>query len=148
MELLIVILKILGISAVCYLFIHIYFKKDDEIKRLKRRTDYFDTNYLSKQGATSVYQNKEAYKGENMLNYDLRSWDGGKNWYAIDVDLPFEQNQIKILGTAEEVYPKLLEHLEAWDDLNAWIKINGAVDGTNEIGLRKLKNAGFTVSIK
>lgn len=139
-----------AIYLIALFFIIFYFvlykPKVDELKRLQRNQAYIDNTYLRKCGGTSTYQNKALYNGKYALDYDLRSWDGGKNWYAIDYDLKTEE--FKILGVADSIYPKLLEHLQALDDLENYAKKNGAIDGTKKEGIEKLEKAGFKVVTK
>ncbi len=145
---LIVLPPLIFIALAGVLFYFMFYKPmNEKIARLERNKNYVDSTYLRKQGSTSTYGGGEL--GKDFINYDLRSWDGGKNWYAIDKDLPFKQNEVRILGTAEEVYPKLLQHLEAWDKLTEYAQKNGGVKDTKDsIGIELLKGAGFTVTKK
>ena len=106
-------------------------------------------NYLRKQGGTTygrIRINKE-YEvdrtlGKDFINYDLRSFDGGKNWYAVDYN--FETKEVKIIGEAEKVYPGLLNHLESWDRLINYVKDNGPINPSDEKGVSIFEKAGFS----
>ncbi|MFC1629723.1 hypothetical protein ACFL11_00645 [Patescibacteria group bacterium] len=63
--------------------------------------------------------------------YDLRSLDGGKQWHAVQEDC---DKGVTILGTAEEVFPGLLDHLQGLDALTSYARKNGPL--TPERGLK------------
>ncbi len=73
---------------------------------------YYKSTYLWKKGWTPKYG-----------NYQLNSFDGGKNWYAVDI----KDGSVTIKGTAEEISPGLLAELEAWDRLTKYAKENGPI---------------------
>ena len=93
----------------------------NQLIKNQRELKWYQTNYLSKQGSTLQENN-------TYLNYHLISLDGGKNWYAIDPDKKFNDKEVKILGNANDVYPKLLNHLNAWDALTSYVEKNGSKD--------------------
>lgn len=62
-------------------------------------------------------------------NYRLESFDGGKNWYAVDHNS--STGETKILGTAEEKFPGLLKHLEGMDALVEYAEKHGAINPAN-----------------
>lgn len=103
----------------------------------RRRLAYYAQTYLSKSGFTTLY------KGQESLNYNLRSFDGGKNWYAVEETVT---GGVKILGLSEEVYPGLLKHLEAMDHLVSYVEKYGAIRLLNREGVRLLERVGFTVT--
>jgi len=120
-----------------------YLKSDNE-KRLERDNKYMSETYLRKHGGTSTYGEGEI--GKDFVNYDLRSWDAGKNWYAVDYD--FDTETVKIMGEAEEVYPGLLKHLEAWDALTNHVIENGSITLNGDRAQKDaeiLNNAGFEI---
>lgn len=115
--------------------------KIKEYMSLKKEHEYYITTFLKKQGGTKLYGQKGM---DDWLNYDLRSWDGGKNWYAIDCSP--ESKGVKILGVADTVYPGLLGTLEGWDRLTKFVKKNGPIDPTDTSNVKILEDAGFTVT--
>lgn len=102
-----------------YLY-YLYIEKSDKLARAETSLKFYNETYLRKQGATSLYNGQ-------MLNYDLRSFDGGLTWYAIDHKLHWDSDQVKILGEADVVYPDLLKHLNAWDNLTKYVEKNGPI---------------------
>lgn len=95
---------------------------------------------LTKQGGTTLYGDGK------WLNYHLKSWDDGLNWYCIDYNM--STKEFKILGEVEDIYPGLLEHLESMDNLTNYVTENGSIDVTKSEDLKVLNNAGFTVTEK
>ena len=83
------------------------------------------------------------------FNYNLKSWDGGKVWYAIEYDTDCVGGQwgITILGRADELYPGLLQHIENWDRLSKYVETHGAINPTDPEGLKVLEGVGATVEI-
>lgn len=80
-------------------------------------------------------------------SYQLRSFDGGLHWYAINC----EKNGVIIKGLAEEVFPGLLAHLEGWEKLTKYVEKNGPItlSGSRSAeDLSVLAKAGFTVEAK
>ncbi len=123
MLMLAVIISVLGFSYVNL--------KDDlaqSERTLARTTQHLD----SKGGGTKLLT------GE-MISYNLRTFDSGKHWYAIEYD---DDWGLIILGEAEEVYPGLLKHLDAMDNLIS----HGPI--TNSADLDLLRAVGFTVEEK
>lgn len=111
----------------------------DEFNRLKRNAQWEDSTYLWKKGGTSTF-------GPNGFNnpviyYDLRSWDGGRNWYLVNTD----SDQFKIVGLVDTIYPGLVEHLESWDRMTDYITKHGPIKLDDPEGLKVLNDAGFTV---
>ncbi len=76
-----------------YSFIDDYYDTVDELQ-------YYKTTYLHVQGTTEI--------NNQIVNYHLFSPDGGQNWYAAQ---EMGNEAIKIMGTVDEVYPKLIAHL-------------------------------------
>jgi len=80
-------------------------------------------------------------------SYQLRSFDGGLHWYAINN----EKDGVIIKGLAEEVFPGLLAHLEGWEKLTKYVEKNGPItlSGSRSAeDLSVLAKAGFTVEAK
>ncbi len=117
-----------------------------EIKRMEQRQTEINKVNLRKQGSTSLYK----YPGQEgkHCNYHLRSWDAGKTWYAVEYDKEINGDRwgLTILGEANELYPGLLEHLQAWDSLWKHVEENGPINGSDTGGINALKKAGFTVT--
>jgi hypothetical protein len=133
-----------GICVVLILFIaliiNVVQKKYRYVSRLKSNQSYYDSTYLRKQGGTSTF-------GPNgfdnpIINYNLRSWDGGKNWYATEYN---DDWGIKILGPVDSIYPGLLEHLNGWDILTNHVMKNGPINFTNADDVEIFEGAGFTI---
>ncbi|MFA6376381.1 MAG: hypothetical protein WCX69_03210 [Candidatus Paceibacterota bacterium] len=57
--------------------------------------------------------------------YDLRSLNGGKNWFAVDEDS--ENGEVGLVGDAEEVFPGLLEHLRIMDITTVYLLGKGPI---------------------
>lgn len=133
---LILMFACIGIITLKYLF------AEKRIKQLKKYQLLNNQHNLIKSGGTSLYGDKE------MLNYNLRSWDGGKNWYAIDQELCFRFGEVKILGEAETIYPGLLKHLKAWNKLTEYVEKNGPLNPTDTEALQLIEAAGFKIDKK
>lgn len=108
-----------------------------EIQTLTRDNQYYTTNYLQKQGGTSLYSTNK------LTIYDLRSFDGGKAWYAVHRDT---NDALIIDGDAEKVFPGLMTELKAMDSLFNHIQTNGQLNLENSNDLQLLKNVGFVIS--
>ena len=96
--------------------------------------DYYKTTYGRHQGATAIGA------------YDLRTLDGGKNWYAVKA----KGGEVVILGEAEKVYPGLLASIEGLAALIDYVDKNGPIGSRpiTESDLKVLSGAGFTVTKK
>lgn len=112
----------------------IYFTK---VNRMERDLNYYTNTYKVKQGSTSLW---EGSKGA-FLNYELRSFDGGRNWYVVRRD----GDNVYIQGNVENVYPGLLKHLTAMDALYNQVEKNGPLNLANSKDIDLLKNVGFQV---
>lgn len=96
---------------------------------------YYEKTYLWKQGAMIGFG-----------NYDLRSFDGGKQWYAVSRK---DDGAIVILGAAEEIFPGLLASINGMDALVAYARKNGPLTfsgGRAKNDRAFLEAAGFTVT--
>lgn len=124
------------IVSICFMFRHVQNKNT----RMEKELNHYRSTYLYKQGATSLW------KGSNgaMLNYELRSFDAGVSWYAVQRQGELGQ-YLKILGEVETVYPGLMEHLATWDAITDHVTKNGPLklDNAQDIGM--LMKAGFSV---
>jgi hypothetical protein len=108
------IIVILGIVAIGSIFYN--YVQGEEITKLKKDVEFYDSIYLSRQGGTSLWNGK-------MINYNLRSFDGGKTWYACE----YGDKMVKILGEVETVYPGLMKTLIAWDKISEHVEKNGPI---------------------
>ena len=114
-------------------------------KGLVNNDKQYTKTYLRKSGGTSLYfpPKWNKIRDGKMFNYYLRSFDGGKNWYAIDEKKLFDE--VIVLGLVEHIYPGLMEHLNNFDKLTNHVKENGPM-GLNKKDIEILTDAGFTVS--
>lgn len=118
----------------------IYYYRQNDAWNLKE-VAYCQDTYLRKQGSTVFLKGAEK-------SYDLRSFDGGKAWYAVD---QLSDGSLKILGLSDIVYPGLLQHLHGFDALVNYTKEHGPLTFTGERAVtdQKLAEAsGFTVEFK
>lgn len=133
---------VIAIIVLVFVNINTNEKRNIAESKLQHMLDRDSVN-LRKQGSTSLCSDGKL--GEKFINYDLRSWDGGQNWYAVDHNL--ETKEVKILGTAEEIYPGLLDCLNGWNRLTDHVIKNGPI-GSKPItdkDIEVLEGAGFTV---
>jgi len=103
-----------------------------KIKDQQAMLSWYHRNYQHKIGGTSFIPNADSYR--------LFSYDGGKNWYALG-------DEDEIIGTAEEVFPGLLNHLDGWDRLEEYARKNGPINACGITGeeTRLLQDANLTV---
>lgn len=131
------ILLIIGTICAIALIIGAYFlgrkTQKDELRFVIRGYDWYNETFLSKQGGT-----------QNVPSYHLMSFDSGQSWYAVDQN----DKGFKIVGPAEDIFPGLLAHLKATDDLIKYVETNGPItfsDTTMEKDVEILEGAGFEV---
>lgn len=93
----------------------------EKLKKVERTNEWYSNKYLRKAGFTALW------RGSDSLHYDLRSFDGGKTWYAVDYQSTVDSDKVVILGLAEEVYPGLMGSMEAVDRLVEYTKNNGPI---------------------
>jgi len=122
-----------------------------DYKNMKERQEERAKVELRHSGGGILYHppNWDKKKDGDSFNYDLRSWDGGKVWYAVEFDKDCVDGLwgLTILGRADELYPGLLEHIEGWDNLLKYVEDNGPIGVKDVDGLKALEGAGFTVTI-
>lgn len=128
------IIAMVSVITIVILYNFYYVPLKQRVNLLEKAKSISDTTNLYKQGGTTI--------GGKLINYNLRSWDGGKNWYAVDYS--FETKEFKIIGEAEKVYPGLLHHLKAWDTLTNYVKDNGPINPSDEKGVSIFEAAGFS----
>ena len=120
----------------------------EEHNSMKEAIQQHNEMVLCKIGSTVMYfppwWNK--IRDGKSFNYHLKSFDGGKKWYAIDIEKKDEG--LVILGLVEHVYPGLIEHLDGMDSLTNHVTENGSLDLTKKEDVEVLTDAGFTVSQK
>ena len=126
---LIIILSILGGAITGNLITRIF----TPAKTLpeQRALDYYEESYLSKQGWTSFYGDKKG------TNYNLKSFDGGKNWYVVEYN--FDLKELKVLGGVEDIYPGLMENLTDWEELKKHVKKNGSIGSSGKFSVEDKK---------
>lgn len=111
-----------------------YFLCRDVVSRDMRELAHYRSTYLYKIGAS-----------QGFGSYNLRSFDGGKQWYAVETN---SDGSVIIKGLAEDVHPGLLAHLEGWDKLLNYVKENGPLNfsaGRIDADISALKGTGITV---
>jgi hypothetical protein len=137
-------LPILVLLALALVALGIYVKNLHETNtRLKRDNDYYTTTYLRKQGGTSMWKGS----GGKMVNYELRSFDAGKTWYAVERHGELGE-YLTILGKAEVVYPGLMDSLRKMDALIEHVEKNGPLTFKSDHDMQLLKDIGFQVEVK
>jgi hypothetical protein len=78
-----------------------------------------------------------------VLNYSLASLDAGSTWMALE---PATDGGRRVLGTAEQIYPGLLAHIEWMDALTSKVQSSGPLDLASPQTTVLLERSGFTVS--
>ncbi|MBI3075075.1 MAG: hypothetical protein HYY92_02615 [Parcubacteria group bacterium] len=97
--------------------------------------DYYEKTMLREQGWS-----------QEVGNYDLRSFDGGKRWYAVESD---EKGGMIIRGVAEDIFPGLLGRLRGMEALSAYVKENGPLTFSGPratVDRALIEAAGFSVA--
>lgn len=121
-----------------------------KMRNLERTDEYYSNNYLTKNGGTSLFYppNWDKKTQGEHFNYLLKSFDGGKIWYAIDKDKWWNDKEIVILGNANDIYPGLLEHLDGWDKITKHVTKNGPIGLSDEEGLGLFSKVGVSINKK
>ena len=136
---------VVTIGVLVLLFIGITHDKSKQIARLRKEVDYAGKTYLVESGWTRMWGTNDSGTG-----YNLRSFDGGQNWYAVSNSPGFGTNDggVIILGEADKIYPGLRKHLYDLDALIEHCAKHGALTLTNDAEIQMLENVGFTVKHK
>lgn len=129
----VVLLAIIGLVLV-----YISHNLHQENVKLKQDVAAHNQMYLRKQGCTSLWKGSAG----KMLTYELRSFDGGKKWYAVKSD---DNGGLVVIGEAYAVYPGLLDHLQGMDALFDAVAKEGPLNLGEPSSVKLLKNAGFDV---
>ena len=106
----------------------------DDLTQSERTLSRITRHLDSKTGGTSLLTG-------DMISYNLKTFDGGKHWYATEYD---EDWGVIILGEAEEVYPGLLEHIKVMDKIYDRISTNGPLDLSISSDADLYDASGFT----
>jgi len=135
------------IIAILYYF-GIYKPNKEILNGHEEREKRHNETYLTKTGSTSLYfpPTWSKIRDGKSFNYHLRSFDGGKNWFAIDREKLFDE--VFVIGLVEHVYPGLMDYLERMDNLTNHVYEHGSLDITDSEDIKILNDAGFTVSQK
>lgn len=115
-------------------FLQAHFEK---ISRMKQDLEFYRKTYLYKSGMTTMWPGS---KGE-ALNYELQSFDEGRNWYVMRRD----GDNRYVQGNVENVYPGLMKHLNAVDAVFDRVKERGPLNPTNPTDLEFLKGIGVSI---
>ena len=108
-----------------------YFMFSEDIEAIDTY-NYYEKNYLTKMGSTLILNDET-----DWISYELRSFDGGKIWYAVRSDI--SDGSVHILGVSDSIYPGLIDHIEGLDKLYDYIENNGSIDLSGEDSLGQLK---------
>jgi hypothetical protein len=110
----IILTSVFFLIVISIIFKFLYFSLLEKYRKLKSENEYYNKTFLKKQGGTTLIPNAN--------NYNLQSFDAGKNWYAVDPKKDFDNFEIVILGTADSIYPGLLKHIEGIDKLTKYLQ--------------------------
>lgn len=103
-------------------------------KNMQSLLKYYRNTWLIESGSTYMYHPDPTKIGQ-YFSYTIESLDGGETWYARDKD--------SILRPIKELYPGLLEHNKAWNEIKEYVKLNGQLTPGDDIALKLMKNAGL-----
>jgi hypothetical protein len=103
--------------------------------------NYYEENYQTKMGSTMMLTDKT-----DWTSYELRTFDGGKNWYAVQSDV--SDGSVRVLGDADSIYPGLVRHIDGMEKLQEYVDKNGSLDLSGADSLEQielLESIGITV---
>lgn len=109
----------------------------EKISRMKEDLEYYKKTYQTKSGGTSMWPGSHG----DMLMYELLSVDEGRNWYVVRRD----GDNRYIQGNVDNVYPGLLKHLKAVDEIFAKVQARGPLNPINQADVELLKEISVTV---
>lgn len=131
------IVILVAFLAIVFTTFNVAFLQGRESSNNSEVLAYYQQTYLREQGSFIGFG-----------QYELRSFDGGKRWYATERD---EEGAMMILGTAEEVFPSLLSRIHG---MRALLKRAAQNDPLTLSGEQAeadrtlLESAGFTITEK
>lgn len=99
-------------------FGYLFFGEDSE--KIKEY-NYYEENYQTKIGSTMMLNDDT-----DWLSYELRTFDGGKIWYAVESDI--NNGAVRILGESDSIYPGLIDHINGLDKLTEYVEKNVPLD--------------------
>ena len=106
------------------------------LKSHKRRDMEEDLAWFKQQ-----YPTQRGWR-EGYGSYELLSLDQGQTWYALERC----GKEIRVLGSAEEIFPGVLVQRAATRRLCAYAEEHGPIGAGDAQGLEMLIKAGFSVS--
>jgi hypothetical protein len=132
------VIAVLFVLAIALSFIAGHNSRNKEVQSARDRVTRLFEHVKNKTGGTVLV--------EGASSYNLKSFDSGENWYAIKYN---KEWGMKILGTAEDIHPGLLKHLDAMDKITSRID-NGEKftleDGINGKDANLFRDVGFKIS--
>lgn len=114
---------------------------NEKLTETRHELDYYRTTYLHKSGATCLWSGSKGV----MINYNLRSFDGGLSWYAVQRHGELG-DYVNVLGEVETIYPGLMAHLTQIDNIVKYVDRHGPLNLNDPVVIDHLKEVGFTVS--
>ena len=114
---------LIGCSVTCLLigYLGAVYQKNAQISDIKENHKKQFKYWDSKVGSTRLTKvaDKKYELGEEMVSYNLRSFDGGQNWYQVEYDTSTDPWKMKILGNVQETNPGLLASIGIFESINA-----------------------------
>lgn len=134
----IILIAIMAISFIGLTMNIVNMKQENS--KLRKELDYYEQTYQIKAGGTVLCNDSN-----NWVDYNLRTFDGGKIWYATK----YKDDTLKVLGEANIVYPGLIKCLEAWNKIENYITKNGPITikqiEQHDSIIMTMKEAGITI---
>ena len=113
-------------------------KANERADTLERQYELATEHWGSKSGGTTLLTG-------DIINYNLKTFDSGKTWYAVEIDREWGMT---IIGEAEDVYPGLLDHIKAWNALTEYVEQNGPITELSLLEQQLLNDIGLEVKEK
>lgn len=84
------------------------------------------------------------WNGSNgeMISYNLRSFDSGQTWVAVDID---KDSKMSIKGDAEKLYPGLVQQIQGMNALTEEVLKGRQIDSSNRSDQQLLTKVGFEI---